>query len=167
MTPDNLPPPDRSRYVQPKQRKNPVPTILVLVVVSVLLFLARNWSALSSNYQASTQDVGSQTSSQAADEPAIAELQAGVTTKEDGDDTILEVTNNDAFTWDHVIVAANEIGYDGREHRGYTDNLAPGNSVTFKASQLNIQGGIANVDVYTIKPDGTITGKWEGMLSSR
>lgn len=157
MPSDNLPPPDRSVYVQPKRGRNPLSAIIIFMVISALFFLARNWSALNSNYRASSQN---------ADNPKIAELHAGVTTLMDGDDTVLTVTNNDTFTWNHVIVEANEMT-DGHEHRGHADLLKPGDSMVVKASQLNIHGGIADVKVYTLNPNRTITGTWEGTLSSK
>ena len=53
--PTNLPPPERSSYMPPQRRGNPLPTILVVVAVSVLLFLVRNWSNLKTRYEAQTQ----------------------------------------------------------------------------------------------------------------
>ena len=158
MTPDNLPPPDRSSYVQPKRGGNPFPAIIVVAVISVLFFLARNWSALNSNYQAHSQE---------ADRPEIAELHAGVTIDRSEDDPIVSVTNNDSYAWDHVVIDVNTETFSG-QHRAKSDNVAPGSTVSFKASQVKIRNGIfTDVAVYTIKPDGTKTGEWEGTLSSR
>lgn len=96
---DNLPPPARSVYVQPKRPGKPFSSIIIFRIISILFFLARNWAALSSNYQ---------NHSQAANRPEIAKLNAGVTIDRNEDDPIVSVTNNDAYTWDHIIIEVNK-----------------------------------------------------------
>jgi hypothetical protein len=128
------------------------------VAVSVLLFAVRNWSSLNARHSAMSQD---------AVQPPIADLHARVTTSGYGPDLTLTVTNEDTFTWPRVIIDVDRMAYSG-QHRAHTDAMPPGASTTFKATQVGIRNGIlTDVEVYTVRSDGTKIGAWEGTIRTR
>jgi len=156
MPQDNLPPPDRSIYVQPKRSRNPIPTLLVLFLISVTLFMVRNWSNLSSNFVANQQSANS---------PAPVDINAGVINESAGDDYLCKVTNNDNFAWSNISFEFNEILETGRSEAAHAESIAPGETITIKASQFNPGRPLpfAEVRIGCDTPQGHAT--WDGNLS--
>lgn len=112
-----------------------------------------------------TQSSSDSQSSGTSNNQEAGKINATVTNEGTGDDYLCKITNNDNFAWSNVSFDFNEILETGRSETTHAESIAPGETVTVKASQFSSDRPLpfAEVRIGCDTPQGRAT--WDGNLT--